>query len=185
VEDAARNDEFKELPRLHSEPLGPQQQIAVSVAIAAASDRFREDAHSSENSNREELTRLKAEVQAERDQIAATKAAIQRDRAARYRLAVKSISPLQLSEQRDLIADSGWFDVDYYLEQNPDVRLAGIDPVMHYLKWGAAEGKNPSPRFDGDSYLDHYPEVFWAGTNPLVHYLEREMAQGLKIKPVD
>jgi hypothetical protein len=178
-------DLSEELPRLHSELLGAQQQIAVLIAIAAASDRFREDAHSAENSRREELTRLKAEAQAERDQIAATKAEIQRERVARYRLAVRSISPLQLSEQRDLIADSGWFDVDYYLEQNPDVRSVGIDPVMHYLKWGAAEGRDPSPRFDSDSYLDNHPEVFWAGTNPLVHYLERGMAQGLKIKTVD
>jgi hypothetical protein len=166
-------------------PRGAQQQIAVLMAIAAASDRFRDDAYSSENNSREELTHLKAELQEERDRVAAMKATIQLDRVARYRRAVESISAEQLRQQRHLIADSGWFDVDYYLEQNPDVRLAGVDPIMHYLKWGAAEGRNPSPRFDGGSYLDHHPDVSWAGSNPLVHYLECGMAQRRKIKPVD
>jgi hypothetical protein len=123
-------------------------------------------------------------LQAARDQIAAIKAAIQRDRVARYRYAIESISPERLCEQRILIAGSGWFDVDYYLEQNPDVRSAGVDPVTHYLEWGAAEGRNPSPRFDGGSYLDRYPDVLGAGVNPLVHYLECGMAEGRKIKPV-
>lgn len=184
AEEVACDDEFEELPRTHSEPRGAQQQIAVLIAIAAASDRFRYDAHSSENNSREEQMLLKAELQEARDQIAAMNAAVQRDRVARYRHAIESVSPEQLSQQRNLIADSGWFDVDYYLEQNPDVRLAGVDPVTHYLEWGAAEGRNPSLHFDGDSYLDHYPDVFGAGVNPLVHFLERGMAEGRKIKPV-
>jgi hypothetical protein len=185
-EDAACDDELEELPGIPCEPHAAQQQqqIAVLTAIAAASDRFRDDAHSSENKSREQLTHLKAELQEARDQVAAMKVAIQRDRVGRYRYAIESISPEQLCRQRILIADSGWFDVDYYLKQNPDVRLAGVDPVTHYLECGAAEGRNPSPRFDGDSYLDRYPDVFGAGVNPLVHYLECGMAEGRKIKAV-
>jgi hypothetical protein len=181
VEHVACDDEFDELPRTYSEPRGAQRQIAVLIAIAAASDRFRDSAYSS----REELTHLKAELQETRDRIAATKTAIRRDRVARYQHAIESISLEQLCQQRNLIADSGWFDVDYYLGQNPDVRLTGVDPVTHYLEWGAAEGRNPSLRFDSDWYLDHYPDVFGAGVNPLVHYLECGMAEGRKIKPVD
>jgi Glycosyl transferase family 2 len=184
AEDAACDDELGGLSRIHSEPRGAQQQMAVLIAIAAASDRFRDDAHSSENNSREELTHLKAELQESRDQIAAIKAAVQRDRVVRYRHAIESISPEQLRGQRNLIADSGWFDVDYYLKQNPEVRVAGVDPVMHYLEWGAAEGRNPGPLFDSGAYLDHYPDVFWTGPNPLVHFLERGMTEGRKIKRV-
>jgi hypothetical protein len=183
-EDAAGDDELQELPRIHREPHGAQQKIAVLTAIAAGSDQFRHDAHSSENNSREEQMHLKAELQEARDQIDAMDAAIHRDRVARYRHAIESMSPEQLSQQRDLIADSGWFDVNYYLEQNPDVRLAGVDPVMHYLQWGAAERRNPSLYFNSNSYLDQHPDVFAAGVNPLVHFLERGMAEGRKIKPM-
>jgi hypothetical protein len=40
-------------------------------------------------------------------------------------------------EQRERIAGSGLFDDDWYLEQNPDVRAAGVDPLAHYLEYGA------------------------------------------------
>jgi hypothetical protein len=41
-----------------------------------------------------------------------------------------------------------WFDRDWYLMRNPDVRQVGIDPLAHYLRYGEAEGRHPSPWFD-------------------------------------
>ena len=37
------------------------------------------------------------------------------------------------------------FDPDWYLANNEDVRLAGVDPIGHYLEWGAVEGRLPMP----------------------------------------
>lgn len=62
------------------------------------------------------------------------------------------------------------FDEDWYLECNPDVRQAGLDPLAHYLRYGALEARNPHPLFDVAWYLDHYPDVAANGHNPLVHY---------------
>ena len=62
------------------------------------------------------------------------------------------------------------FDSDWYLEQNRDVAAAGLNPLVHYLRWGAAEGRDPHPLFDSDWYLDK-TEMSAAGLNPLVHYL--------------
>lgn len=31
------------------------------------------------------------------------------------------------------------FDPDLYLELNPDVKAAGVDPRQHYLEWGIKE----------------------------------------------
>jgi glycosyltransferase involved in cell wall biosynthesis len=36
-------------------------------------------------------------------------------------------------------------DPDWYLQQNPDVREAGMDPSVHYLRHGKAEGRRPFP----------------------------------------
>jgi hypothetical protein len=70
-----------------------------------------------------------------------------------------------------LIEASDFFERTWYLDRYPDVRAAGIDPVLHYLDCGAAEGRSPGPRFDGGSYLDRNPDVAEMGINPLLHYL--------------
>jgi len=36
-----------------------------------------------------------------------------------------------------LVAESGLFDRDWYLQQNPDVAAAGLNPLEHYLRRGA------------------------------------------------
>jgi lipopolysaccharide biosynthesis protein len=36
------------------------------------------------------------------------------------------------------------FDAEWYLEQNPDVRLSGLDPLTHFLEEGRAQGRKPN-----------------------------------------
>jgi hypothetical protein len=79
---------------------------------------------------------------------------------------------------RELILASGLFDAGFYLRHNPDVAAAGRDPVRHYLKWGAAEGRQPGPFFDSRWYLRKNPDVASAGVNPLVHYLRHGRREG-------
>jgi glycosyltransferase involved in cell wall biosynthesis len=70
-----------------------------------------------------------------------------------------------------LIRHSALFDADWYLAQNPDAGKTRLDPILHYLRHGAAKGRDPGPLFDTDSYLKQNPEVAKAGHNPLLHYL--------------
>ncbi|MGA7386138.1 MAG: hypothetical protein WBW81_16015 [Methylocella sp.] len=62
------------------------------------------------------------------------------------------------------------FDREWYLEQYPDVRAGELDPYDHYLRHGAAEGRDPSPLFDTSWYLQQNPCVKDSGENPLVHF---------------
>ena len=62
------------------------------------------------------------------------------------------------------------FDAAYYLRTYSDVRLAGMDPLQHYLTYGAAEGRNPSAFFNTRYYMLQNPDVADARVNPLVHY---------------
>src|SRR5262249_60960628 len=71
-----------------------------------------------------------------------------------------------------LLRRSGLVDTDWYLAQNPDVARAGVDPSVHYLNIGAAEGRDPNPLFDPDWYFGENPDVARTGVNPLVHYLK-------------
>lgn len=43
---------------------------------------------------------------------------------------------------------SALFDGGYYLSRNRDVRKAGINPLLHYIRHGYFEGRNPSPMVD-------------------------------------
>jgi hypothetical protein len=84
----------------------------------------------------------------------------------------------RLWRHRALIERSQQFDKDWYRARNPDVAKAGVDPVLHYLRHGAAEGRDPHPLFDTRWYAARYPDVRESGANPLVHFLERGAAQG-------
>jgi glycosyltransferase involved in cell wall biosynthesis len=67
---------------------------------------------------------------------------------------------------------SGLFDATYYRSRYPDVATAGIDPTLHYVVSGAAEGRNPSAEFDTAAYVAIHPEAAQDGRNPLIHYHE-------------
>ncbi|QDH71038.1 hypothetical protein [Marilutibacter alkalisoli] len=70
----------------------------------------------------------------------------------------------------DVLRESLLFDRSYYLEANPDVARHGIDPLLHYVKYGAKEGRQPNPWFSTRMYRATYQSPDDA-TNPLVHYL--------------
>jgi lipopolysaccharide biosynthesis protein/GT2 family glycosyltransferase len=88
-----------------------------------------------------------------------------------------------LSEEIQLISQSGLFDPTWYLEKHKDVQAGGLDPIFHYLCFGAEEGRDPHPLFDSDWYLLTYPDVAAAGMNPLVHYLRSGAAEGRASHP--
>ena len=68
------------------------------------------------------------------------------------------------------IRNSAFFDRDFYLNSNPDVRAAGGDPAAHYLACGGQEGRDPSPFFSTHEYLAKFPDVAASGLNALAHY---------------
>lgn len=78
---------------------------------------------------------------------------------------------LRLRKQRRVLSKSSLFNRDWYLENYPDVREAGLDPIKHYLSSGAAEGRNPSSQFDTKYYRTSNQDVANAKINPLYHYL--------------
>ncbi len=54
---------------------------------------------------------------------------------------------------------SPFFDVAFYLEDNEDVRRAGINPLVHYLDFGWKEGRMPHPNFDARGFLWAHPDI--------------------------
>ena len=62
------------------------------------------------------------------------------------------------------------FDPAWYLSEYPDIAASGLDPLQHYVAFGAREGRNPNPVFDTHWYLTRNPPLNPAKVNPLEHY---------------
>jgi len=66
---------------------------------------------------------------------------------------------------------TGFFDAEWYLDRYPDVDTCGLEPIAHFIHWGAAEGRDPNPWFDSRRYMQRYPDVAATGMPPLLHYM--------------
>lgn len=63
-----------------------------------------------------------------------------------------------------------YFDVQHYLERNPDVANADIDPLEHFVTTGYREGRTPSLEFDSIFYTRKHLRN--DSRDPITHYIE-------------
>jgi glycosyltransferase involved in cell wall biosynthesis len=70
----------------------------------------------------------------------------------------------------ETIRVSDLFNSGFYLRNNADVRASGMDPVVHYVKFGSNEGRDPGPGFSTMSYLQANPDVQDSVYSALGHY---------------
>jgi len=75
----------------------------------------------------------------------------------------------------ELITDSTYFDIKYYLNTYPDILKAGVDPIKHYCEFGFREGRKPSAGFDTKTYM--HKNHLDSNQNPLVHYIKSTQKQ--------
>lgn len=85
----------------------------------------------------------------------------------RYAISERRVDAHQLA----VVASSPYFSRAYYLQQYQDVAEAGVDPVIHFLDFGAHEDRNPSSQFDTAYYRQLHPLITETGANPLLHFL--------------
>ncbi|MHA1279822.1 MAG: glycosyltransferase family 2 protein, partial [Candidatus Helarchaeota archaeon] len=70
------------------------------------------------------------------------------------------------------------FDESYYKQTYSEIQSVRINPIMHYIKTGWSEGKNPSPDFDTVYYLRENKDIRKAQINPLVHFIQYGQGEG-------
>jgi len=100
----------------------------------------------------------------------------------RNRLALEA----KLASDMATITGAGLFDADFYLQNYPDVRSTGIDPLYHFVSSGVFEGRRPLPGFDPAEHFARHPEFKHQRVNPLVHLilsLGAEQARALLLHP--
>ena len=83
------------------------------------------------------------------------------------------------------IRRSPLFDAEWYLANNTDVAVTGMDPAYHYLQYGVLSNRNPSPNFVNEEYYALNTDVRAAGINPLLHYEMYGRREGREISLLD
>jgi len=70
-----------------------------------------------------------------------------------------------------------WFDTHFYLERNPDVEEAGINPFSHYLMFGKKEGRLVNYPKNGEAFVQS-----GAGTKIEISNVSSEVATRIYVK---
>src|SRR3974390_3413781 len=81
-------------------------------------------------------------------------------------------------ELRALVEESGLFDREWYLLENPDVVKAGLDPLYHFCAYGDRERRSPGPMFNSHAYENESSDVAKSHAGPLEHFLRIGRAAG-------
>lgn len=96
----------------------------------------------------------------------------------------KTELPVRMEDEIVSIENSGLFDKQWYLNRYMDVREAGLDPVRHFILYGAKEGRQPNALFATKWYLSMHPEIAETGVNPLIHYIRFAFTEGHDPNPL-
>jgi SAM-dependent methyltransferase len=70
------------------------------------------------------------------------------------------------------LESSGYFDRAWYLDHNPDVAAARLDPIRHYVNHGAIEGRSPHYAFDTNTFVANRSKTRRPRRNPYVEFLK-------------
>jgi glycosyltransferase involved in cell wall biosynthesis/predicted HAD superfamily hydrolase len=90
-----------------------------------------------------------------------------------------------LSEDEQVVADSGLFDASYYLGSYPDILASDKDSLKHFCSYGWKEDRNPNENFSTRYYKGKYPDIAASGMNPLVHWLQYGQNEGRLINCIE
>jgi glycosyltransferase involved in cell wall biosynthesis len=82
------------------------------------------------------------------------------------------------TRDKDYLEKSGKFDIVWYLMAYPDVANSGMDPIAHFVRFGAYENRNPNEFFDVKFYVTRYKDVAKSSINPFIHYLKFGQDEG-------
>ena len=89
---------------------------------------------------------------------------------------------VEFIEAKPPLQPNPFFHSAWYLQQNPDVAAASINPLLHFVVSGAAEGRRPNPGFYPAYYRRELPPNE-RSENPLTHYVLRGQKENRRTDP--
>lgn len=89
---------------------------------------------------------------------------------------------MPFSEEIKILRSSKMVHHKWYQETYADAAALGMASTEHYLRYGAAMGRNPGKGFDTQFYLETYLDAARSELNPLIHYIQFGKQRGYKPK---
>jgi glycosyltransferase involved in cell wall biosynthesis len=83
----------------------------------------------------------------------------------------------KLTDEMNIIAKSGLFMRDWYKSTHTDLWHDSIDPLLHFVRRGARENRQPNPVFDTVWYKNAYKDDI-EDANPLAFYASKGAEMG-------
>jgi len=71
-----------------------------------------------------------------------------------------------------------------YREMYPDVAASGMNPFVHYVRFGVKEERNIHPLLDTKYYFEQYPEAKVMANSPVEHFVRWGAAKGFNPHPL-
>jgi len=71
------------------------------------------------------------------------------------------------------LSPTPYFDFDFYYKNYPDIQKANVNPFLHYLTHGEAEGRKPIGLFEPSAYAPPIKPFFW---NRYAYYNRNKLA---------
>jgi len=81
--------------------------------------------------------------------------------------------PEDIKSKYKIIKSSGLFEEQWYLNQYPEVERSMINPIIHYIKYGATEGRKPSKEFDLIRYEYENGDIGLQGIDLYLYYIHK------------
>ena len=75
------------------------------------------------------------------------------------------------------------FDAEFYKNINADIKSTNVDPLLHYLKYGITEKRNPNPWFDA-TYIHEISNHQDTPVDPLQYYVEQKIYSTINPNPL-
>ncbi|WP_155774331.1 glycosyltransferase [Burkholderia pseudomultivorans] len=164
-----------------------RRQVPERVSTAASTELNAADAHSSKENK--SAANIKLQPKADKKKAKADQS-VQRESSAAG-IATKPGSQgavvvkqhYSLAEQISIAESSGLVNKKWYASEYKDIARRGAEPVSHFIRHGAREGRDPGPGFSTKWYVDEYGAEIPEGINPLIHYCLWGKSKGYLPKP--
>lgn len=101
-----------------------------------------------------------------------------RSKLPRSEQAPMTVQALADALDKNQIRPHRYFDSDFYLSANPDVRDCGIAALRHYIRHGAAEGRLPHPQYDHERYVAAIADAPRGYYDSFIHCIAHQPAAG-------
>ncbi len=101
-----------------------------------------------------------------------------------YKQLISSLpSGMDPSHSTNEMSENWLFDPQFYLFIHKDVARSNLDPLQHFLRYGAQEKRSPHILFDSNYYFEAAPAPGKIGNNPIHHFLNEGYKKGFNPHP--